>query len=61
MVSVCVEAAKFGNSTWIWLLGGTPSGRRDPRICLRIDIPAETPTDDVESKRGEEDYVVVYS
>jgi hypothetical protein len=27
--------------------GGTPSGRRDPRVCLRIARPPKTPPDDV--------------
>ena len=39
--------------------GGTPSGRRDPRVCLRIGRPPRTPLNDVEPKRGI--YVTVYS
>jgi hypothetical protein len=27
---------------------GTPSGRRDPRVCLRIGRPSKMPPDDVE-------------
>jgi hypothetical protein len=33
---------------------GTPSGRRDPRVCLSIDRPPKTPLVDIESKRGED-------
>jgi hypothetical protein len=34
------------------LPGGTPSWRRDLRLCLGIDRPDETPLVDVEPKRG---------
>jgi hypothetical protein len=53
MVHTCTEATKFANNTWILLPGRTPSGRRDPRICLGIARPPETPLYDVESERGE--------
>jgi hypothetical protein len=36
--------------------GGTLSRRRNPRVCLGIDIPPKTPLDDIESKRGEDGY-----
>ena len=36
------------------LLGGIPSGRRDPRACLGVDRPPKTPLIDVETKRGED-------
>jgi hypothetical protein len=35
-------------------LGGTPSGRRDPRVCLEIDKPPKTSLNDVELERGED-------
>jgi hypothetical protein len=36
------------------LPGGTPSGRRDSRVCLGIGRPLKTPLVDVEPKRGED-------
>jgi hypothetical protein len=36
------------------LPGGTPSGRRDPRVCLGIDRPPKMPLVDVEPKRSED-------
>jgi hypothetical protein len=36
------------------LSGGTPSGRRDPSVCLSLDRPSKTPLVDVETKRGED-------
>ena len=36
------------------LSGGTPSGRRDPRVCLDIGRPPNTPLVDLELKRGED-------
>jgi hypothetical protein len=36
------------------LPGGTPSGRRDPRLCLGVDRPAKAPQVDVEPKRGKD-------
>jgi hypothetical protein len=36
------------------LPGETPSGRRDPRVCLGIGMPPKTPLVDVEPKRGED-------
>jgi hypothetical protein len=36
------------------LLGGTPSGRRDPMVCLGIGRPPKMPLVDVEPKRGED-------
>jgi hypothetical protein len=33
---------------------GTPSGRRDRRVCLGIDRPPKTPLVDVEPKRSED-------
>jgi hypothetical protein len=36
------------------LLGGTPSGRRDPRVCLGVGRPPKTPLIDVKPKRGED-------
>jgi hypothetical protein len=33
---------------------GTPSGRRDRRVCLGIGRPPKTPIVDVEPKRGED-------
>jgi hypothetical protein len=35
------------------LLGGTLSGRRDPRVCLGISRPSKTPLFDVELKKSE--------
>jgi hypothetical protein len=35
-------------------LKGTPSGRRDCRVCLGIGRPPKTPLVDVEPKRGED-------
>jgi hypothetical protein len=34
------------------LPGGTPSGRRDRRVCLGVGRPPKTPLVDVEPKRG---------
>jgi hypothetical protein len=34
--------------------GGTPSGRRDPKVCLGIGIPSKTALNDVELERGED-------
>jgi hypothetical protein len=34
-------------------LGGTPSRRRDSRVCLVISRPPKTSRDDLESKRDE--------
>jgi hypothetical protein len=36
------------------LPGGTPSGRRDHRVCLGIGRPPKTSLVDVELKRGED-------
>jgi hypothetical protein len=36
------------------LPGGTPSGRRDPRVCFGVGMPTKTPLVDVELKRGED-------
>jgi hypothetical protein len=36
------------------LPGGTPSSRRDPRVCLSIGRPPKTPLVDEEPKRGED-------
>jgi hypothetical protein len=36
------------------LPGGTPSGRRDRRVCLGIGRPPKMPLVDVEPKRGED-------
>jgi hypothetical protein len=33
-VRACAGAAEVTGGAWISLLGGTPSGRRDPRCCL---------------------------
>jgi hypothetical protein len=33
---------------------GTPSGRRDPRVCLGVGRPSKTSLVDVESKRVED-------
>jgi hypothetical protein len=33
------------------LLGGTPSGRRDPRVCFDVGRPPKTPLFDIEPKR----------
>jgi hypothetical protein len=35
------------------LPGGTPSGRRDPRVCLGVGRPFKTSLVNVEPKRGE--------
>jgi hypothetical protein len=34
--------------------GGTPSGRRDLRVCLEIGRPPKKPPDDVELKKGKD-------
>jgi hypothetical protein len=31
-VRACAEVAEVADGAWISLLGGTPSGRRDPRV-----------------------------
>jgi hypothetical protein len=36
------------------LLGGTPSGRRDSRVCLEVDELPKIPPDNVESNIGED-------
>jgi hypothetical protein len=36
------------------LLGGTPSGRRDPRVFLGVGRTPKTPLVDVEPNRGED-------
>jgi hypothetical protein len=36
------------------LPGETPSGRRDPRVCIGVSRPPKTPLVDVEPKRGED-------
>jgi hypothetical protein len=36
------------------LAGGTPLGRSDPNVYLRIDRPPKAPLDDVQSKRSED-------
>jgi hypothetical protein len=36
------------------LIGGTPSGRRHPRVCLGIGRLVKTPLVDEEPKRGED-------
>jgi hypothetical protein len=36
------------------LSGGTPSGRRDPRVCLSVGKPPKTPLVDIEPKRCED-------
>jgi hypothetical protein len=36
------------------LSGGTPSGRRDRRVCLGVGRPPKMPLVDVEPKRGED-------
>jgi hypothetical protein len=45
---------KIAGGAWISLLGGTPSGRRDPRSCPGSGRPTWTPLIDVESRRGGE-------
>jgi hypothetical protein len=53
-VRACVGAAAFANSSWISFSGETPSGRRDPRICLGIGRSSKTPSDDIVPKRCED-------
>jgi hypothetical protein len=53
-VRACAGATEFADGAWISLLGGTPSGRRDPRLYLGIGRPPKTPLIDVEPKRGED-------
>jgi hypothetical protein len=36
------------------LPGGTSSGRRDPRVCLRVGRPPKTPLVYIKPKRGED-------
>jgi hypothetical protein len=54
MVRTCAKAMKFANSTWISLPRGTPSWRRDPRVCLGTDRASKMTLYDVESERGED-------
>lgn len=49
-VRACVETVKFVHSVWISLLGGIVSGRRIPRVCLRIGRPLKTPLNDGDVK-----------
>jgi hypothetical protein len=35
-VPACVETTEFADDAWISLPRGTPSERRDPRVCLEI-------------------------
>jgi hypothetical protein len=44
----------FHNRPRSYLLGGSPSGRRDRRVCLGVGRPPKTPLVDVEPKRGED-------
>jgi hypothetical protein len=53
-VRACAEATEFTNSTWISLLRGTPSGRRDHLVCLRIGRPPKMSLNDVEPERCED-------
>ena len=52
MLHVCAEWRHSPTTSGSRPPGGTPSGRRDPRVCLGIGRPPNTPLDDVESKRG---------
>jgi hypothetical protein len=52
-VHACAETTGLANSTWILLLGGTPSGRKDLMVCLGISRPSKTSLNDVESERDE--------
>jgi hypothetical protein len=36
------------------LPGGTPSERRDPRVCISVGRPPKMPVVDIEPKRGED-------
>jgi hypothetical protein len=54
MVHACVGTTEFADGAWISLLGGTPSGRRDLRVCLGIGGPPKTPLNNVEPERGED-------
>jgi hypothetical protein len=53
-VRACAGAKEFVNGTWISLLGGTPSRRREPRLCLGIGRPSKAPLIDVEPERDED-------
>jgi hypothetical protein len=53
-VRVCAGAVEFADDVWISLPRGTPTGRRDPRVCLGISRPPKTPLNDIEPKRGED-------
>jgi hypothetical protein len=48
------ESRLLNNRLRSCLLGGTPSGRRDSRVCLGVGRPPKTPLIDVEPKRGED-------
>jgi hypothetical protein len=51
----CVR--KSGRVRWQHLnlaLGRDPSGKRDPRLCLKIGRPPNTPLIEVEHERGED-------
>jgi hypothetical protein len=51
---VCAKMVALTTGPGSDILGGTPSGRRDPRLCLGIGRPPKMPPDNVESKRGED-------
>jgi hypothetical protein len=53
-VRACAGATEFADVAWISLLGGTPSRRRDPKVCLGINRSPKTPLNDIESERGED-------
>jgi hypothetical protein len=48
------EAAEFADGAWISLPGGTPLGRRDPRLCLGIGRPPKKSLIDIEPERVED-------
>jgi hypothetical protein len=49
-----VERRLFRSRPRSRLSGGTPSGRRDPRVCLGVGRPSKTPLVDVDPKRNED-------
>jgi hypothetical protein len=51
MVCTCADAVEFAEKHLDLAPGRDPVGRRDPRVCLRIDRPPKTLLNDVELER----------
>jgi hypothetical protein len=61
MVRVCAEWRRSPTAPESHPSGGTLSWRRDLRVFLGIARPPKMPSDGIESKRGEDMYVTIYS